>query len=297
MREFTLGIIGGCLSHQAGVRRSDLFHQRLARRLEDGGRARLRVRLARAFEQEHLIRLESLFAKGPVDGILLHVRSVFVRKCSVITMRPSATEIRYYLHPFLFRPWRSGWADVENSDFAGCLLVGRRRRSAALHAEIDAGTGDPAPVPGDVPPTNAPPYDLVDRPTRVAGLVARDFLYMGGVLAGMRAWAIRDELRMVRDLHSRCTAMGIPLFVLGPSRWPDYRWHDRLCGDLDTRLRRVLREWSVPYCDIRDLTDESGSRLYLPDGVHFTAKGHAYVGNLLAGMFEPWFDAGTVPTP
>lgn len=284
MRNFTLGIIGGCLSHQAGVQKSDLYHQRLIQRLEEVGHARMRVRIARDFDEEHRMRLESLMARGHLDGVLLHVRSAFVRKCSLITMCPTPTDIRYYIHPFLFCPWRTGWVEVENAGFARCLLVGRRRKDSVL-SNGDGPGGD-----GSVPARDGPRPGIVAPPTRVAGIAIRDVLYLGGVLTGMLAWAIRDELRMVRDLWSRCTALGLPLFVLGPSRWPDYRWHDRLTTHLDTRLRSALDAWVVPYRGLRQICDDMGERLYQPDGVHFTPRGHVYAARVLAGMFEAWFD-------
>ena len=44
MRDFTLGVIGDCLTHQDGSARSELSHCRLARHLEEVGRVRLCVR-------------------------------------------------------------------------------------------------------------------------------------------------------------------------------------------------------------------------------------------------------------
>ena len=286
MRDFTLGILGGCKTHQAGMPKSERYHERLKRRLAEAGRASLKVRIARNFEQEHVHRLESLLKEHPLDAVMLDIRSGFVGKASLVTILATPSEFRYYLHPYLFRPWRSGWAEVQNSDFAGCMMIGRRANPVARQKQDAMVSSGPA---RKCEPTDW--ADVVPGATRIAGVSIRDLFYLGGSLCGLGAWAIRDELRMLKDVRMRCAELGLPLFVTGPSRRPDNYWLDRLCKKLDARLRTACSGWGVPYSDMMQVTDDKGERLYRPDGFHLTMKGHSYCASQLARILEPWLDS------
>jgi hypothetical protein len=271
MRDFNLGIIGGCLTHQPGIPKSELYHQRLAKRLEQSEGIRLRVRIARDFTQEHVPRFEGLLREHRLDAVMVHVRSEFCRKAACIVIVRTEGEIRYYLHPFLFRPWSSGWAAVEKSAFAGCRLILRRPSPVARKTDSET-HGENA---------QQDQADIVPGAVRVGGIAIRDTFYVGGVLTGLDNWAIRDELRMLEDLRSRCRDLGLPLLVLGPSRRPDAYWLDRLCVKLNARLRIATSNWAIPYSDLMAISDVHGERMYRPDGLHLTASGHAYVADQL----------------
>ena len=285
MRDFTLGILGGCKTHQSGVPKSERYHERLKRRLAEAGRANLKVRIARNFEQEHVHRLESLLKEHQLDAVMLDIRSGFVGKAPLVVVSATPSEFRYYLHPYLFRPWRSGWAEVQNSDFAGCMMIGRRK-NPVLRQKQDAMVSSGSARKSE--PTDW--ADVVPGATRIASVSIRDMFYLGGALCGLDAWAIRDELRMVDDLRMRCSELGLPLFVMGPSRRPDNFWLDRLCKKLDARLRTACSEWAVPYRDLMRVSDAKGARMYRPDGFHLTAEGHEYCAAQLGEMCELWLD-------
>ena len=282
MRDFTLGIIGGCLTHQVGVPKSGLYHQRLKHRLSETVRVNLKVRIARDFEKEPVVRLASLVTENSLDAVMLHVRSAFVGKASLITIAPTSAEFRYYLHPFLFRPWHSGWAQVQNSDFAGCVMLGRRKNPVTTPSSGGKNANSPASVA-----VRKDWGDTVPGATRIAGVSIRDLFFLGGSLCGLDAWAIRDELRMLEDIRAQCEELELPLFVLGPSRRPDNFWLDRLCKRLDARLREECSKHALPYCDLMRASDERGRRMYRADGFHFTEEGHGYCAEQLAGVLEP----------
>ena len=242
MRDFTLGIIGGCLTHQGGIAKSELYHYRLAKHLEQSAGVRLRVRIARGFDDiEHKVRLDALVKEHRLDAVLVHVRNYYLGKSALIVKSLTDDEFRYHLHPFLFKPWKTGWAEIAKSNFAGQRVILRRKNTmksatAATQAE-------------EVELTEAPP--VVDPGGRsVLGVSLRDLFYAGGILAGLDSWTVRDELRMLQDVRLRCDEFGLPLFVLGPGRRPDDPWLDRMCKKLDKRLCRTLPHWSVPYCGL-----------------------------------------------
>ena len=292
MSDFTLGIIGGCLTHQPGVPKSELYHQRLKRRLTESAGVNLQVRIARDFEKEHVHRLGSLIEEHRLDAVMVHLRSAFVGKAPLVVLSATPSEFRYYLHPFLFRPWRSGWAAVWNSEFEGCMLLGRRK-NPVVGQLLEAGeSGESA--------RTSKPVDLahvVPGATRIAGVSIRDMLYLGGAVVGLDAWAVRDELRMLEDLRIRCAGLGLPLFAMGPSRRPDSFWLDRLCKKLDARSRKACSEQGVPYCGLMRAVNERGVRMYLPDGFHLTADGHGYVAEQLEEIISPWLVASQRTAP
>ena len=275
MPEFTLGVLGGCLSHQRGVRPSQLYHRRLARQLRARGAGPLRVRIARDFEQSHVARLERLLDTAHLDGVLVHVRSEFTRKASLITIQVRADGIHhywhYYWHPFLLRQRQYGWAEVETHQFSTCREIYRRLRAPATPPLTPGLTGLPADSAASL-----------HGATRLAGISIRDTFYAAGALVGLHRWAINDELRMLSDLSSRCQQLNLPLLVLGPGRRPANGWLDQLCQRCDRQLQRELGQWPLPYCSLPDTEDRAGCSLYGSDGFHFTSAGHAYVADRLS---------------
>lgn len=281
MRDFTLGIIGGCLTHQGGIAKSELYHYRLAKNLEESAGVRLRVRIARGFDHiEHRVRLDALLKEHRLDAVLVHVRNYYLGKSALIVKSMTDDEFRYHLHPFLFKPWKTGWAEIAKSNFAGQSVLLRRKNTMRKKGA--------APQAKEVAPIEDTPADDPGG-RRVLGVSLRDLFYAGGVLTGLDNWAVRDELRMLRDVRLRCEELGVPLFVLGPGRRPGDYWLDRMCGKLDRRLHYVLGDALVPYCGLPDMENEHGEQVYLNDGWHLSPAGHAYVAERLAPVMERWF--------
>jgi hypothetical protein len=283
MREFRLGVIGGCLSHQAGVPPSQLYHRRLARQLRQKGVAQLRVRIARDFDQTHTARLEQLLRKGHLDGLLVHVRSEFTRKASLVTIHVRPDGIHYYWHPFLLHQRRHGWAELEGRQFSGCLEL--HHRCSPARSVQPAHSSSQPPTDPKAAPAGA---------TRVAGLSIRDAFYAAGRAVGLHRWAIADEVVMLRDLASRCAALQLPLLVMGPGRRPANGWLDHLCRRCDCRLQDELAHWPLPYCSLPDLENQSDECLYGPDGFHLTAAGHGYVADRLLEPIQRLISCTTI---
>jgi hypothetical protein len=280
MRELNFGIIGGCLSHQRGIAKSELYHYRLAKHLEECGQARLRVRIARGFDDiEHRLRLDGLLKKHPLDAVLVHVRSFHLGKSALIVKSVTEDEFCYIMHPFLFKPWKTGWAEVAKSHFSGQRVFLRRRNSVTNWNDPNVAEER------EVAETRSEASEVSDLGARrFLGISLRDCFFAGGVAVGLDSWAVRDEVQMLWDVLRRCQELGLPLVVLGPGRRPDCYWLDRMCQKLDKRLRKLLPARSVPYCSLPDLQDGQGRDLYLADGWHLTPAGHDYVAARLMPM-------------
>lgn len=276
MRDFHLGVIGGCLTHQPGIALSDLYHRQLARRLAGAGLARLRLHVARNFKTEPLERLESLRRRHPLDGVLLHLRYSFVHKASLLPSHSSPSAIRYFLHPALIRRSRRDWATLESHGFAGARLVYHRprhqaptRQSPALPAAAEARATTP-------------------QATRIAGIPLRHLFYLGGAAVGLDHWAIREEIRLSQAVVAQCLKNHLPLAILGAGRRPDDFWLDRLCLRLDRRMQAFSRHHHIPYTSIAVTHDPSGQPISMPDGLHLNAAGHSLVARLLEPILTTW---------
>lgn len=286
MRDFTLGIIGGCLTHQAGVLRSELYHQRLKRQLAEQRGVNLKVRIARDFTKEHSARLDLMLSEHALDAVLIHVRNYYLGKSVFITKSVTDEEFRYHLHPFLFKPWETGWVKVVKSNFAGQPVILRRRNTLKNHSRVQIADRRRESEALD---TAVEGMDLGAR--RFLGVSLRDLFFATGAFAGLDSWAVRDELQMLREAMVKCRRLGLPLIVLGPARRPSHYWIDRTCRKLDKRLLQFLSTSSVPYCSIPEIADAEGKSLYLPDGWHFSVEGHRYVADRLGRVTRDWLDA------
>jgi hypothetical protein len=292
VRDFNLGIIGGCLTHQPGIPKSELYHQRLAKHLEEGGQARLRVRIARGFDDiEHGLRLDGLLKEHALDAVLVHVRNYYLGKSALIVKSVTNAEFCYHLHPFLFRPWKTGWAKVAKRNFSGQRVL-LRRRNSMTNAVDPASSGEGRNAEAVAEAAGRP--DPGAR--RFCGVSLRDCFFAGGVAAGLDNWAVRDEVQMLRDAHRRCQELGLALIVLGPGRRLDNYWLDRTCQKLDRRLRHLLCAWSIPYCSLPEVRDTRGRDFYLTDGRHLTPAAHDYVASRLVDMLNVWLDEKKTPS-
>jgi hypothetical protein len=291
MRDFNLGIIGGCLTHQRGIAKSELYHYRLAKHLGESGQARLRVRIARGFDDiEHRVRLDGLLKEHALDAVLVHVRNYYLGKSALIVKSVTKDEFCYLFHPFFFKPWKTGWAKVAKSNFSGQRALLRRRNS--MTNAVDPASSDK----GDSAEAVAEAAGAPDPGARrFCGVSLRDCFFAGGVAAGLDSWAVRDEVQMLRDIHKRCQELGLPLLVLGPGRRPDNHWLDRMCQKLDGRLLHLLRAWSVPYCSLPEVRNVQERDLYMADGWHLTPAGHDYVSSRLVDTVNMWFNGKGAP--
>lgn len=278
MRDFTLGIIGGCLTHQGGLPKSQLYHYQLADLLEQSAQVRLRVRVARGFEDiDHTVRLDKLAREHALDAVLVHARNYYLIKSALLVKAVTPEEFRYQLHPFLFKPWRTGWAKAASNGFAGQRVLLRRKNTLGK-SEVTAEFAEGAVSEPSV--NLAVAVDPGEK--RVFGFSMRDWLYAAGFIVGLDRWAVRDEVQMLRDVRDRCNELNLPLFVLGPGRRLDHRWLDRMCLKFDKRLRRVLSDWSVPFCGLPETKSSEGEPIYARDKWHLSAAGHTLVAEKLA---------------
>jgi hypothetical protein len=269
LRDYHLGIIGGCLSHQSDIALSQLYHRQLATKLLETSGIRLQVHIARDFEQIYSDRLNLLKDVAHLDGILLHLRIIFTRKASILSRHVQNDVETYYLHPFLLRRHQHGWADVETANFKNCLRVTHPKGSKAnTSSETMHGP-------------------RIGR--RVFGFRLRDMNLILGTLLRLDEWAINDEIHMLRGLVQACQARNLPLFVLGPTPFVGSYWVARLIGKMNERLDSFLASMRVPFCPINDLTDEDAQLLLRPDGLHLNEDGHSFVAKRLAATLEPWF--------
>jgi hypothetical protein len=270
-----LGIVGGCLTHQPGIPRSQLYQQLLATRLAEL-RIQLKVHISRGFEEDPADRIAALAGERDLDAVLLHVRSTFVRKAGIVATVVRQGVIRYYLHPFLFRPWKLGWNEVERRDFNGEILLMTRVAPARAQAESLADKGSVmAPSAYAKPPTGS---------KKLLGLSLRALIYRAGRVALLDRWMQRDELRQLQEAIDFCQKRRLPLLIMGPSHRPEESYLNRLCIGMDRKLAKWINPSSVRYCSLMTTVPEVPTGLYSPDGLHMNRAGHAHVARCLETM-------------
>ena len=281
MREFHLGIIGGCLTHQPGIPMSQLYHRQLGAMLSERCGLHLKIHVAREFERDAADRLDTLLGQSKLDAVMVHVRHDFTRKARLVVIITEPERVRYVLHPSLFRRNRHDWTAVERQGFPGCRQLAARKRPVVQPAEPAAATAQPSDA------LRADTLEMTTGATRILGMRVRDLFHWGGWLVGLANWAMRDELQLLANVRSRCAEAGLRLIVMGSSRRPDDRWLDNLCQQLDRRLRKEMSRSAIPYCSLDQINDHTGRRMIKPDGFHFTAEGHRYVAEKLGEVLLP----------
>lgn len=283
---FHLGIIGGCLARQPGLPICLLYQYELDRMLRSTIGVGLRPHVARYADGEYERRLAEMAAGARLDGVVMFVRLLTVRKTGVIVKHRAAGVTTYALHPFLFR--RGGprrWDDIERAAFAGCLRW-QRTGGAGLPAG-DAGEPDAA--------AGAPVQDLVqdrfDAPPvmrEVRGIsFGRVNRWVGRVL-GLEDWTIADEISEVARVRDACGRLGIPLLVFGPLPAPYAAWIERYNARMRAGLRRAAAHLGFSYADISGGREATAMAAIMGDGVHVNAEGHRLVAAALYDTVAAW---------
>ena len=185
LREFRLGIIGGCLSHQSDIQHSRLFHRQLDRMLQEGQGIRLKVAITRQFDRDYSERLEALLGESDVDGVMLHMRVVFVAKSVLLVNRLEDGKRYYRLHPFLFKQYETGWNKRLTSEFARKSLFVSREPSKSTEGDED-------------------PFEHPTPSRKIFGFRLRTLNLLAGTLLGLDNWAMTDEFEMFDRFKDAC---------------------------------------------------------------------------------------------
>lgn len=276
--EFHLGIIGGCLAHQSGLGICQLYPHVLAKKVGAATGVAVHVHVARYADGEYAQRLGELTAATRLDGVILHMRSLVIRKTPLIVKHRSGQTMTYALHPFAFGPRHADWTEFEDSDFAHCLRV--RRSAAAVSAPAGAISACPSA-----------PEDIFDRPLapkRVFGLTVGQWNRLAGKLVGLEDWAIRDEWAAVDRVWRVCDELGLRLAILAPLPAPEALWIERFGRRLTDHLRDRLAPYPVPFCSLKRETVQETRALFMRDGIHMNPAGHAAVADVLQGTVADW---------
>ena len=278
--EFHLGIIGGCLAQQAGLGMCQLYPQNLAKRLGAATGVTVRVHIARYADGAYVQRLGELAAATQLDGMILHMRALVIRKTGLVVKHRSGQTVTYALHPFAVGARHADWTEFEDSGFAHCLRV--RRQNAAVAADASAGGASTLPA--------LPQDDFTQPllPRRAFGLTVGQWNRLAGRLFGLEDWAIRDELAAVDRVRQVCGELGVRLAILAPLPAPESLWIERFGQRLTNQLRDRLAPYPVPICSVERTTAQETRALFIRDGIHLHPAGHAAVAEALHSTLVKW---------
>jgi hypothetical protein len=269
LEEFRLGIIGGCLSHQSDIAHSLLYHRQLDRMLQEGQNIHLKVAITRHFDCDYSERLDALLGESGVDGVLLHLRVVFVAKSALLVNRLVDGKRYYRFHPFLLRRHEIGWNKnlVEESN--------RQALFASHEPQKPAGADED-------------PFEYPTPSKKIFGFRLRSLNFAAGALVGLDDWAIADELDMFNRFKHACEQRRLPFFVLGPTPVTTYSGETRLWRKMNQALNARLPGMNAPFCLLEQVGDGDGNLMLRGDGLHLNEAGHAYVARRLYATMTPW---------
>ena len=267
--EFRLGIIGGCLSHQAGIPHSVLYHRVLDRKLQDENQIRLKVSIARFFDRDYKQRLDALLEETQVDGVLLHLRVVFTAKSAFLVNRLVDGKRYYNLHPFLFHQNETGWNRYITSNPKGQKVFSSKEPQKPTLVDED-------------------PFDRPTPSKKIFGFRLRSLNLAVGAWTGLDDWAISDEFSMFDEFSLNCRQRGIPFFILGPTPIKTYPAETSLWRKMNKKIGFEFSRSGIPFCLLEQFTDENGNPLLLGDGFHLNEFGHTYVAQKLHLTMTPW---------
>lgn len=263
MSLFRLGIIGGYLSHQKGIPLSQLYHRQLGRLLEIRDDIRLKVYIAHEFDLDPVERLNELLGRTAVDGVLFHLRNVFVRKAGIVVAFKRDGIRHRVLHPFLFRRGHGTWEELEARQFDTSAPIIRQ-----LAEPLDE-------------------HNITPTGRTMAGIRFRDINYLLGKIVGLDTWAIEDELRILDRFLNACRERKVPVFVMGPTPMAASPMKDALCTDMGRVLNERTARHGVSCCTLNDLAG-NGPAIQTADGRHMTAEGHRVIAEKLYAPISGW---------
>lgn len=265
MAEFHVAIVGGCMSHQAGIPFNSLYHRQLAREVQRREGVDLRTHIARAHDLDYIGRVDSMLKRWPIDGVLIHVR-VMIMKRTRLLIGGRGGPFGYAVHPALFS---------------------RTHRGIALEHLRAAELADPRAAAARAVP--APRRYARRAGARIGGVRVRDLNSAFGALLGLDRWAVDDEILRLTDFVAHCRSRGLPVFVLGPTPLTTSRWQARTIRLLNERLGQFCHAQGLPHALIQNPPDDRNGRVLEPDGVHLTVFGHDMVtGRLIGAGFGAW---------
>jgi hypothetical protein len=251
----TMGIIGGCLGVQPGIGRSHLYHQVLAKKLQEETGVRLRVLLSPFVPPAPITqRAAMLLDAADLDIIAIHVRpQPFLLKCKVIIQYQDGSGGKHaILNPNFTRPGDKFRWDPQF---------------------------DPFPRKGVLPRNSG---HGVERclPTRKESQQSDANLLLGSVL-GLGAKAAAGEIQSIERVKELCSRRGVHMAVMGPTSSLRSRVADRVCNDLSRKLEDALSRRGIPFVPLLGTHGYEGRNVFERDGLHFNEIGHALVAERL----------------
>ena len=296
-REFRLGIIGGCLAWQPGTPACLLYQNVLAGSLRQTTGAVLLPQVARFSDGEYVERLLELASESRLDGVVLFIRILLLRKTGILVKHRASGVTTYAVHPFLLRRGQDRrWDDLERSAFQGYLRYQRGGPARVLPPEPDGEAPcapNMVPAPEILPPPDMPQdhYDTRPRLNQLPGISFGRVSRFAGRLLGLEDWAVEDEIREMTLVHEACCEMGIPLAVFGPFPAPYAVWIERFMSRVRDRVRLAAATLGASYVDISTDRKAADMEFIMADGIHMNEEGHRLVAAALHDPVAGWIGA------
>lgn len=269
MDKFCLGIIGRCLSCQPWINTSDLYHRQLRDLLEKNNNIIMRVSIASYSELEPYKRMEILYNKKTLDGVLYFMRSVLNEP-----LLNHLGKYRYSLHPNFFKLIFAKKKIVYSEDINVIKNAFRIRKLKDSHDLYDNPISQSSNIPSQ---------------RFIFGISLRQLNFLAGRL--LNPMKIATELYYFERLRKFCLEKKIPLFVIGPITDVKNLINKNslsLLKKMEKKFQKKFKKHQILNYYLYSLTDEMGQTLYKKDQQHFSFNGHAFLARQLYPILSVW---------
>ncbi len=104
---------------------------------------------------------------------------------------------------------------------------------------------------------------------------------LAGRLFGLNKKAAKQIMSILKTIQSKCKQKNIQLVILGIPPQPMTKYGNINCKELNSSLIEECRKEGIEYVD--SFAKLNSINCFDIDGLHLSEKGHAYLGDILAG--------------
>jgi hypothetical protein len=244
-------IVGGCLTQQANVSPSDLYHQQLTQLLQAHGYAS-EVTIVRSERLATCVaRVQESLTAQPAHWLVFHLRTEPLLRL---------IKLFYRYHDAAGRP-----RQVLN-------------RGTFSHSHD--------PLADRLSPRGAQPLPAEFFLKPAAPTPWRELNGWLGTVIGNRRRALSAIKNVVAELKKHADAHGARLLLVGPPHRPASGFENRLAAHLDHVATAWAAHASLPYVRLFGEAGAGGEPLVGPNHIHISIAGHRRIAERLAAVLQ-----------
>lgn len=245
--------VGGCFPVQGSLCFEDLFHQKLKRKIENNRKLKFNINIIRYENfKKCILKISSYAENKPIDIIVFSIRpEPFLRQVKLYYKFASNNGKKWSLNLPLFNIF-----------------------SSEKHLLPDTVTRYNPTVAGD--------SSLFHK-----GLINLNYIF--GILLRNDNYAIKEYLKLIKDVIEFCNRNNIELVILGPPVRSNTNVERFLSLKLERFSRKFIKISPVKYISGSGLVN-NGEKLFMKNGIHANEKYHAIIAERMFETIMPTID-------